>query len=362
METFHQILAALTDNRYAQAGLAVLASFVAAFLVHGLAGLGLRFWARRTRTQLDDDLFRILRRPLVTTVVLIGLGVATLRLDLGDPYAGNTLRVLKTVCLLVWTLFALRFCNVLLKVAGHEDSRFRMIEERTLPLFDNLTRLLILGGAAYVFIVIWEIDATGWIASAGIMGIAVGFAARDTLSNLFAGVFIIADAPYRIGDVIVLGSGERGRVVHIGLRSTRILTRDNVEITVPNSIMGNGMVTNETGGPQPRMRVRIQVDVAYGTDLDPVRAALLGVPEGVAGICGTPKPRVRFRAFGGSGLQFELLCWIQEPSLRGQVVDALNTAVYKRFAEEGIEIPYAKQDLYIKEMPSAGAPPGNPGS
>ncbi|MFQ5748306.1 MAG: mechanosensitive ion channel family protein, partial [Planctomycetota bacterium] len=151
-----------------------------------------------------------------------------------------------------------------------------------------------------------------------------------------------------------------GRVVHIGLRSTRILTRDDVEITVPNSVMGNGMVTNETGGPQPRMRVRIRVEAAYGSDVDQVRAALLKVPEGVAGICATPEPRVRFRAFGGSGLQFELLCWIQEPSLRGRVVDALNTAVYKCFAEEGIEIPYAKQDLYIKEMPPAGGRPALP--
>ncbi|MFQ5749556.1 MAG: hypothetical protein ACE5H3_08880, partial [Planctomycetota bacterium] len=132
METLHQLLSGLTENRYAQAGLAVAASFVAAFLVNTLVGLGLRFWARRTRTQLDDDLFRILRRPVVTTVVLIGLGIATIRLDLGEPYAANTLRALKTVCLMVWTLFALRFCKVLLKVAGHEAGRFRMIEERTL--------------------------------------------------------------------------------------------------------------------------------------------------------------------------------------------------------------------------------------
>ncbi len=65
-------------------------------------------------------------------------------------------------------------------------------------------------------------------------------------------------------------------------------------------------------------------------------------------------PRVRFRAFGASSLDFELLCWVDNPELRGRVLDALNTAVYKRFIAEGIEIPYAKQDLYIKEMPQPG--------
>ena len=72
------------------------------------------------------------------------------------------------------------------------------------------------------------------------------------------------------------------------------------------------------------------------------------------GVCVDPEPRVRFRAFGASGLALELLCWIDEPVLRGMITDALNTEVYRRFNEEQIEIPYAKQDLYVKEMPRGG--------
>ena len=70
-------------------------------------------------------------------------------------------------------------------------------------------------------------------------------------------------------------------------------------------------------------------------------------------VCENPEPRVRFRAFGESGLDFELLCWVTEPVLRGRVLDSLNTRIYKRFAAEGIEIPFPQRDLHIKEMPGS---------
>jgi small-conductance mechanosensitive channel len=192
---------------------------------------------------------------------------------------------------------------------------------------------------------------TAWLASAGIIGIAVGFAAKDTLANLFSGVFILADAPYKIGDYVVLDSGERGAVTNIGIRSTRILTRDDVEVTIPNSIMGNTKIINESGGPHTKYRIRVKVGVAYGSDIDQVKDILMDVAVNDEDVCKDPEPRVRFRQFGASSLDLELLCWVEEPMLRGKIVDALNTAIYKRFNEEGVEIPYSKHDVFIKEMP-----------
>jgi len=204
---------------------------------------------------------------------------------------------------------------------------------------------------AYFLFLVWDLDVTGWLASAGIVGIAVGFGAKDTVANFFAGVFILADAPYRIGDFIILDTGERGRVTHIGLRSTRLLTRDDIEVTVPNAVMGNTKIINETGGPHKKERIRIKITCAYGSDIDHVKKVLCETAVHLDGVCTDPEPRVRFRAFGPSGLELELLGWIEEPVLRGRITDALNTEVYRRFNEEKIEIPYLKQDVYIKEMP-----------
>jgi len=239
---------------------------------------------------------------------------------------------------------------IIITLAYHENDT-SLIRVETLPLFSNLSIVVISAIAIYMVFQAWNIDMTAWLASAGIVGIAIGFAAKDTLANLFSGVFIMVDAPYKIGDFIVLDSGERGEVTHIGIRSTGILTRDDVEVTIPNSIMGNTKIINESGGPHKKYRIRVKVSVAYGTDVDLVRKVLLDVAIKQSGICDTPEPRVRFRELGDSGLHFELLCWIDEPVLQGRSLDAMNEQVYKQFLIEGIEIPYNKQDLYIKDFP-----------
>jgi small-conductance mechanosensitive channel len=205
--------------------------------------------------------------------------------------------------------------------------------------------------AGYLFLAIWGIDPTAWLASAGVIGIAVGFAARDTLANLFSGLFIVADSPYKIGDYIVLDTGDRGEVTHLGMRSTRLLTRDDVEITIPNSVIANAKIINESGGPWEKYRIRVPVGVAYGSDVDEVVALLESVAADHADVLDQPAPRVRMRGFGDSSLDFELLGWVEKPVLRGKVLHELFMAVYKRFAEEGVEIPFPQRDLHVVSMP-----------
>jgi len=230
-----------------------------------------------------------------------------------------------------------------------QDYELARIQEKTLPLFDIALKLVVVGGVLYFVCIAWKIPLTSWLTSAGIVGIAVGFAAKDTLANLFSGLFIIADAPYRLGDFIILDAGLRGIVTDIGIRSTRLLTRDDIEVTVPNAVIGNAKIINETGGPHEKMRVRVKVSAAYGSDIDLVEEVLLASAGQVEHVSSEPAPRVRFRSFGGSGLEFELLAWIDEPVFRGRTLHALNSRVYKAFGEAGIEIPYNKLDLYIKE-------------
>jgi MscS family membrane protein len=108
---------------------------------------------------------------------------------------------------------------------------------------------------------------------------------------------------------------------------------------------------NESGGPYEKFRIRVPVGVAYGSDVDHVKSILMKVADDEEEVCSDPAPRVRFRRFGNSSLDFELLCWVNNPEYRGRVLDAVNTAIYKRFMQEKIEIPYSKHDVFIKEMP-----------
>ncbi len=300
----------------------------------------------------DDHVLDLLQKPLFVSLVIFGLVQAARVLQLPEHIMFVTISFLKTITVFVWASFAVKFSRFLLGQLSADKEKMQLIQRSTLPLFNNLAVIIIVGAAIYFLFLAWNIDVSAWLASAGIIGLALSFAAKDTLANLFAGVFIMADTPYKIGDYIVLDSGERGQVTHIGIRSTRLLTRDDVEITVPNSVMGNAKITNEAGGPNPKHRIRVKVGVAYGSDIDQVREVLEKIATDNQQVCKHPEPRVRFRNFGNSSLDFELLCWVDMPVLRGQVLDKLYTQVYKEFMKLGIEIPYSKHDVYIKSMPS----------
>ncbi len=338
------------DPRF-QAVVLVVLTIVVAKMTDWVISRLITRWARSTTTDLDDRIVEMLHRPLFLFVLLGGLALAADLLSLEGGIQRITFGALGTMAVLIGFGLAMRVSRLTLETLSRHRDRFLFVQERTLPMFRNLSNVLLLGAGAYFLFLVWGLDVTAWLASAGILGIAVGFGAKDTVANFFAGVFILADAPYTIGDFIVLNSGERGRVTHIGLRSTRLLTRDDIEVTVPNAVMGNTKIINETGGPHEKERIRIKVACAYGSDIDHVKQVLLDIAVRHEGVCIDPEPRVRFRVFGASGLELELLGWIDEPVLRGRITDALNTEVYRRFIKEKIEIPYMKQDVYVKEMP-----------
>ena len=303
-----------------------------------------------TRSSIDDEILFDLRKPVFNTVFFFGLSLAVAVAQL--PFGSDTLvNILVSVIVASWMTASLKISTLLLESLSTE-SRFQFIEPRTVPLFDLTSKLLIIMLGSYLLLIIWGINPIGWLASAGIAGLAIGFAAKDTLANLFSGFFIVADAPYKIGDYINLDSGERGQVSAIGLRSTRLLTRDDVEITIPNGVIANAKIINESGGPE-KLRIRIVVGVAYGSDVDQVVSLLLKIGDEHPEVSKEPAPRARLRAFGGSSLDFNLMCWIDRPQDRGRIAHELHMAIYKSFNKAGVEIPYSKQDVYIKEFPGS---------
>jgi len=349
-------------ERWALALLTFLVALVLAFVVDWILTRLVARWTRRTETLFDDRLLQILHNPVRVSVLLVGLVMVTHQLELGDPWQRYTLSALETVAVVVWAVFFLRFVGLVLAILGGPESKLKVLDERTYPLLDNLSKIVVFGFGVYFLFLSWGVDVTALVASLGIAGIAVGFAARETLANLLAGVAISADAPYKVGDFIVLDTGERGRVTRIGLRSSRLLTRDDIEITVPNSVLADAKIINESGGPWEKERIRIRLSVAYGSDLDQVYEVLLQAAKDEDNILDEPAPRVRFRQFGDSGLVLELLGWIEEPVLRGRTVHHLCTVIYKRFQREGISIPFPQQDVHIKTWPSApGIQPAAPG-
>ena len=350
LEQLQRLAELIGPNIYLQALVVAIVFIVVGTIADWVVSRAIGKLASRSKTDVDDHLVALLHRPIFLSFVLLGLGLAAQRINLPAGPAFITLGALKTIAIVIWYNMLRQLTDVLAQMARQNRSN-KLVKTGMLALVRNVAKIVLAALAVYFVFLAWDINVTAWVASAGIVGLALSFAARDTLSNLFAGVSIIVDAPYKTGDYIILESGERGVVTYIGLRSTRLLTRDDIEITIPNGVIGNSTIINEAGGPSEKHRIRIAVGVAYGSDMDHVIETLEKVAADHDEICTSPAPRVRFRTFGESSLDFELLCWINRPVDRGRLRHELGVNVYKAFMTSGIQIPFPQRDLHVRTLP-----------
>lgn len=201
-----------------------------------------------------------------------------------------------------------------------------------------------------------EIDLTMLGLVAGGVGVGVGFGLQNIANNLISGFFILFERPIKVGDRIEVGE-VHGHVVHIAARATTVRTNDNIDIIIPNSSFTSFNVINWSHGDQ-KVRFRIPVPVAYGSDAPLVERLLLEVAEENENVLKEPSPRVVFWAFGDSALEFQLRVWTTRMlHRRGVFFGQLNLAIYEKFQEHGIRIPFPQRDLHFKSAPPGWDPP-----
>jgi small-conductance mechanosensitive channel len=214
------------------------------------------------------------------------------------------------------------------------------------------------GVIIYATGIILALDVLGlnvmpFIAGAGVVGIAIGFAAKDTLSNLIAGILLIMDRPFEVGDRIEVWSAPAnsatwGDVIDIGLRATKIQTTDNIVIVIPNNeIMMRDIINYTTITKE--IRVRIPIGIAYDADVKKAKEIILKISFELEWVLKEPAPKVVVKGFGDSAVNLEARVWISEPRRRMDTISYITDRVKEVFQQEGIEIPYPKRDIYIKE-------------
>ena len=336
----------ISQSPYVNAAVSIAFFIVIAKIADLIIDKLFRKFARFTKTDIDNKIIDVLHRTVYFTVIIIGIVLAVIYLQYPQKTTFYMNSFLYSVIAIIWSVAAIRVSNIIIENAIDKVSDATGLGKDILPLFENVLKIVIIAGTLMAILSIWKVSITPLLASAGIVGVAIAIAAKDTLSNFFGGISVFVDRPYKIGDYVVLGEGERGEVVAIGIRSTRIRTRDDIMITIPNSIIANEKIVNESA-PFPNFRVRIPVSVAYGSDIDLVEKILLDIAGKNANILPEPAPRVRFREFGDSALLLELLCWAKEPALRGVTIHELNKVIYRKFNELGIIIPFPQRDVHI---------------
>lgn len=336
----------LSASPYVNAVVAVLAFVVIAKAADVFVNKLLRKFTKFTRTDIDDRIIDRVHGPVSLTIVIVGILHSIAYLRPSEKVIFYADGVLHTLLVVVWCATIIRVSNILIEYTIHRVSDATGLGKDIAPLVENVSKIAIIIATLMVILSLWKINITPLIASAGIAGAAVAFAAKDTIANFFGGISVFMDKPFKIGDYIVLDKGERGEVVSIGVRSTRIKTRDDVLITIPNSIIANSKIINESA-PIPNFRIRVPVTVAYGSDIDLVERTLMGIASMNENVLPEPAARVRFREFGESSLNFELLCWAKEPAVRGLTIHELNCAIYKAFGDRGIRIPFPQRDVHL---------------
>ena len=327
----------------------IFSSFILASITDRVFIVLLKRIVKKTQTNIDDELIETLHPAIYNTILYIGFYFALNAISIPEKINLIFNSLIKSIIVIYWSIGLFKSFMIIIKWVSTKEGDKGIFKKKTIPLFDNFGKIIIFLFSIYFIMLSWGINVTAWIASAGILSVAIGFAAKDTLGNLFAGIFIMADSPYQEGDYINLDTGERGYVTNIGLRSTRILTRDEIEITIPNSVIATTKIINESGGPDEGERIRITVNIAYGSDLEKAKKILNDIALNSDIVCKDPTPRVRLRELGESGLRIELLFWIEKAELKGLVIDEITSKIYNSLRQENIVIPFPQRTLHIKK-------------
>lgn len=313
-------------------------------------------FTKKTKTEVDDIVLRIIRTPLLFLVFFYGLVSSLIILEDHIPSAildtVNSLYGIAAVLIIFYVAYKL-FKDILVYygelIAQKTSSN---IDDVIVPIVEKVGVVIIALVALGYLLGYLNIDLTIFVAGGVVISMVIAFAAQETLSNFFSGIFILTDRPFKEGDKIILPDGDWYEVRNIGLRSTRLFRfKDASLVTIPNNNLANEKIANFTN-PEDLGRVMKTVGVAYGTDSEKVKKIMHEIIEANPDIVTDDedfKPIVRFEEMADSSINFFILVWIRDRDARFNVSDYLNTEIYRRFNEEGIEIPFPQRVIHVKE-------------
>ncbi len=301
-----------------------------------------------TATDLDDRILARITPPASLLVVFGGLYLAIKTLPLPDKAHVAVSGAVFIITIAILTNIAWRAMDELLRwYAGIMAENGRGgLDRQLLPLAEKLGTIFLVGTALIIVLKHFNYDILSLVTALGIGSLAIGMAAKDTLANMISGFTLMIDRPFRIGDRIQLSGGQLGDVQDIGLRSTKIKTMDNQLLIIPNSDLCNTILTNQAF-PDVRAKGRINIGVAYGSDVEQVKALLVTTALEVSEVLRDPPPEAYFTAFGDSALQMALFFWVDEYTKVFPITDRINTLLLRRLAEKGITIPYPTTSVYL---------------
>jgi MscS family membrane protein len=348
----------LTSEEWLEVGLAVVIFLVVAImgkraikwvfhnLIRRLTGL--------TKTTLDDAILDAIAPPFYWLTIIYAFQLALNRLTfVFEELVFESGQIYFVLYLLVGFALAWRLTvNIAIWYEREGVSGENVALSQQLMPFLRRVALIVL---SVIFIIIlldfFNIEVSGFVATLGIGSLAIALAAQAALSDTISGFIIMIDRPYRIGDRIEIQDiNTWGDVEDIGLRSTRIRTRDNRMVIVPNSVISKSLIVNHSY-PDEQYRIETHVGVAYGTDIEQARAAIIDAVKTVPGVLANRPIEALFVEFGDSALVFRVRWWLESYVDTRRMFDRVHTAIYNALNEAKIEIPFPQRVVTYKGLP-----------
>lgn len=348
MSTITKIYQVIIGNIYLEFFFILVVSFVVAFIAKMILTQVLKPLAKKTKTMVDDLIIKSVSSIIFFIILAIGFKIGFQVFQFETQIYNS----LVDSFLIFFVVFAL--LRIINNLAEHwlEDWAKKTestADDRLIPLVEKILKAVIVILAIIFVFDAWSIDISPLLATAGIAGIAIGFAVRDSLANILGGLQLVLDKTFKVGDKIEIESGEMGVVLDIGLRSTKLKTYDHEVIYIPNGQLANARVKNFTV-PDLSVRVNVSFGVEYGSDSEKVRQVVLEAIKKIDGVLEDPAAVVQFIAMSDFALDYIAKVWVNKYTAAYDMKLNVTDVIYNALNEAGIGIPFPTRTIFTKSI------------
>lgn len=348
MKPINDIIQFILGNVYLKFLLIFVIALIVAFLVKLIIKKVLKPLALKTKTKIDDLIVKSVSSIIFYIILAAGIKIGLDSFEFETRIYNNLIETLLVL------LIAILLIRIVRNFAVHwmEDWATRTkstADDRMIPLIEKILKTIIIVLAIIFIFNAWNVNISPLLATAGIAGLAVGLAVKDSLANILGGLQLVLDKTFKVGDKVQIESGETGVILDIGLRTTKLRTYDNEVIYIPNGILANAKVKNFTV-PDLSVRANVNFGVDYGSDTEKVKQVVMEAIKEIDTVLEDPEPLVLFLKMSDFSLDFAAKAWVAEYTQAYSTSLKMTEAIYNALNKAKIGIPFPTRTVYTKPM------------
>ncbi len=340
----------ISESRYLKFLAALVITVIVAFLAKIILKQVLKPLAKKTKTKIDDIVIKSVSSIIFYIALLLGIKVGLHDFEFGENIQAIFDGIINTLLIFIITVLILKIISGF-ALQWTKEWKFKTkttADERLIPFLKRILKAIVIILSVIFVFNAWKINISPLLATAGIAGIAVGLAVKDSLSNILGGLQLVLDKTFKVGDKVQLESGELGVIMDVGLRSTKLRTYDNEVIYIPNGYLANTKIKNFTE-PDLSIRASVSFGVEYGSDTKKVQKVVLEAIKKIENVIEQPEPVVLFLEMSDFSLDFVARAWVESYTDAYSTKLKMTDEIYNALNKANIGIPFPTRTVYTKK-------------